>query len=111
MANVGVWSLAVKPPIWKSENEAGPAVFHSASPAAIFMGWYVLADDAELAAHQHGMKAAGPARGAPPWSSCERRATSERRSRCQADTASMSAGAGDERGEQHVGVPQRNTGW
>ena len=39
MSNDGVGSLAVKPPIWKSVNEAGCAVFHSASPAAIFMGW------------------------------------------------------------------------
>ena len=29
----------VKPPIWKSENAAGCSVSHSASVAAIFIGW------------------------------------------------------------------------
>jgi hypothetical protein len=35
----GVWSLCVKPPIWKSENEHGAHVSHYASVAAIFIGW------------------------------------------------------------------------
>src|SRR6476659_1947890 len=34
---LGVGSLAVKPPIWKSENEHGWHVSHCASEAAIFM--------------------------------------------------------------------------
>ena len=40
MIRVGVWSL-LPPPIWKSENEHGWQVFHCASAAAIFMGWYL----------------------------------------------------------------------
>ena len=39
MSNDGVWSSWVKPPIWKSENAAGFSVSHSASEAAIFIGW------------------------------------------------------------------------
>ena len=39
MSNDGVWSSSVKPPIWKSENAAGCSVSHSASVAAIFIGW------------------------------------------------------------------------
>ena len=39
MSKLGVWSSTVKPPIWNSENEAGCSVSHSASVAAIFIGW------------------------------------------------------------------------
>src|SRR5436190_9246574 len=35
--NLGVGSLVVKPPIWKSEKPQGWQVFHCASEAAIFM--------------------------------------------------------------------------
>src|SRR5205809_8135646 len=35
--NLGVGSLVVKPPIWKSEKPQGLQVFHCASEAAIFM--------------------------------------------------------------------------
>ena len=39
MEKLGVWSSVVKPPIWKIENDAGCSVSHSASVAAIFIGW------------------------------------------------------------------------
>src|SRR3954465_13406247 len=39
MILVGVGSL-FPPPIWKTENEHGWQVVHSASAAAIFIGWY-----------------------------------------------------------------------
>ena len=39
MSKLGVWSSVVKPPIWKSENAHGWHVSHSASVAAIFIGW------------------------------------------------------------------------
>ena len=39
MSKLGVWSSCVKPPIWKSENDAGSSVSQSASEAAIFIGW------------------------------------------------------------------------
>ena len=39
MSKLGVWSSFEKPPIWKSEKAAGSSVFHSASAAAIFIGW------------------------------------------------------------------------
>ena len=39
MIFVGVSSF-LPPPIWNRENEHGLHVFHCASAAAIFMGWY-----------------------------------------------------------------------
>ena len=58
MILVGVWSL-LPPPIWNSENEHGWQVFHCASAAAIFIGWYVVSMHAELAADDHGEQDAG----------------------------------------------------
>ena len=39
MIFVGVSSLLVYPPIWKSEKEHGWHVSHCPSTAAIFIGW------------------------------------------------------------------------
>src|SRR5262245_49829768 len=41
MIFVGVWSF-FPPPTWITENEHGWQVFHWASIAATFIGWYVV---------------------------------------------------------------------
>ena len=91
MIFVGVWSL-LPPPIWNSENEHGWQVFHCASAAAIFIGWYSVSMTPELAADdQRTSSEPGSARRAASFA--DRRNTSGLvpRRRCQADTAEHDA--------------------
>ncbi len=86
-------------------------VVHSASAAAIFIGWYLPSDHAELAAHE---EVEGDGR-QQDHQRDDRRAAEGldlvlRGSRCQADTASMISGAGDQGGQDDVGVAPQEDG-
>ena len=104
MICVGVWSL-LPPPIWNIENEHGWQVSHCASAAAIFIGWYVGLDDAEVAAHAGWTRMLAGTSTMTDILAVRRNASTELlRRRCHADTASMSTRPGHERRQQHVGV-------
>ena len=88
MTFVGV-SSRFPPPIWNSENEQGWHVCHCASDAAIFIGWYLVTTTPSslpmiMADSAPGISTASESRAVLP-----NRSASDRRSRCQAETASI----------------------
>src|SRR5580700_12124511 len=86
---VGVSSLG-PPPIWKAENaQCDGQVFHSASAAAIFIGWYLPSTTPSSLPMNMLTKTAG-ARTATEMMAVRRKAATEfLRLRCQAENASM----------------------
>ena len=86
---VGVSSLG-PPPIWKAENgQWDGQVVHSASAAAIFIGWYLPSTTPSSLPMNMLRKTAG-ARTASEMTAVRRKAVTElRRLMCQAEKASM----------------------
>src|SRR5688572_19676467 len=88
----GFWSL-LPPPIWNNENEQGWQVFHCASAAAIFMGWYL----ASITPSSLPTTSANSVAGTSTISAnrAERSNTSglDRRRTCQAETPSITTDA------------------
>src|SRR5678815_5018800 len=88
MILVGVSSL-VPPPTWNSENEHGWQVCHCASDAAIFIGWYLVTTTPSSLPMNMASRAPGISTASESLAVRLNRSASERRSRCQADTASI----------------------
>ena len=89
MILVGVSSL-LPPPIWNAENEqCDGQVFHSASAAAIFIGWYLPSTTPSSLPTNMFRKMAGMRTTREMIAVRRKASTALFRLRCQAETASM----------------------
>ena len=107
---VGVWSLG-PPPIWKAENgQWDGQVFHSASAAAIFMGWYLPSTTPSSLPMNMLRKTAG-ASTATEMMAVRRNAVTELSAcMCQAEKASMMMAPVTSDARITCGYAHRNTG-
>ena len=107
---VGVWSL-FPPPICKSENgQWDGQVFHSASAAAIFIGWYLPSTTPSSLPMNMLTKTAG-ARTANEMMAVRRKAVTELwRRRCQAEKANMMMAPVTSEARITCGYAHKNTG-
>ena len=76
----------MKPPIWKSENAAGCSVFHSASVAAIFIGWAFVVWIPNALPHQSWTMVSGISSRIVSLAAARKTSTFRPRRRCQAET-------------------------
>ena len=104
MIFVGVSSF-LPPPIWNTENEHGWQVFHCASAAAIFIGWYLVSMTPSWLPTIMARRIAGSS----TTSESLRRPPERPRPCCACAQVpgrhrEHHQRAGDQRGQQHVGV-------
>src|SRR6185437_1927437 len=107
---VGVWSF-LPPPIWKAENGQWESqVVHSASAAAIFIGWYLPSTTPSSLPTNMARMIVGN-RTTNEMTAVRRKAsTCDLRRRCQAETASMTREPVTNDARTTWVYPQRNTG-
>ena len=89
IAKRGVGSLAVKPPIWKSEKPHGSQVFHCASEAAIFMLCALVTASPKRLPTTSWSSVTGTATISASFAALRKRSASWPRRKCQQQTPSM----------------------
>ena len=86
---LGVGSLSVNPPIWKSEKPHGWQVFHCASEAAIFMLCALVTASPKRLPTTSWSSVTGTATISASFAALRKRSTSRPRRKCQQQTPSI----------------------
>src|SRR5215471_15680335 len=91
MLKLGVGSLAVNPPIWKSENEAGVWVSQSASAPEIFIGCRLVTRIPKWLPNQRFTQETGTSTHSATFAARRNVSTFRPQRRCQQHTAKTTA--------------------